>query len=125
MDATVASLVGVFIGAIAGVGGSIVVAIITRRSEERRHLREIILHTALENWRETMAFGKFQIDHGHSVSVFPLESYIIPLRKITDMLERDDLTVEEARKCVREYIIINEAVADEFHKYEQGQKPKA
>lgn len=119
MDVTIASLIGVVIGAIAGVGGSIAVAVITRRSEERRHLREIVLRTSLENWRETMAFGKSQIEQGHSVSIFPLESYIIPMRKITDILERDNLTIEEARRCVREYITLNEAVSDEFYKHDQ------
>jgi hypothetical protein len=124
MDAAVAGLVGACIGAVAGVSASIVVAIITRHSEDRRHLREIVLRTALEQWRESVAFGKFEVERGHGVSVFPLESFIIPMRKIADMIERDDLTPDEARKRVREYLLLSDAVADECRQHHREQEHK-
>ena len=125
MDAAVAGLAGACIGAFAGVAGTIATAFITKRSEERRHIRETVLHTALESWRESLAFGKFKIEHGEKVAVFPLESFIISMRHLARMIERDDLTVQDARQCVREYTAITDAVAEEFRRYDQEQKKKA
>jgi hypothetical protein len=122
MDAAVAGLTGACIGAMAGIAGSVITTIITKRSEERRHRREVVLRTALESWRESVAFGKFRIEHGESVSIFPLESHIIPMGKIADMLERENLDEQAARRCVREFIALNDAVGDEFRRHHQERK---
>ena len=123
-DIATASIFSAFIGA--GVAGliQVVVRSMDRGAEERRHIREIVMRTALESWRESMAFGKMKYEHGERVAIFPLESYIIPLRKLARLVERDDLDVAEARKCAQEYLAITDAVAEEFRRYDQEQKKK-
>lgn len=124
IDVVTASFIGTLIGAIAGVGGSVATSIITRRSEERRHVRELVIRTALEEWRESVAFAKFKKERepGCAISVSPLEAFIIPMRKIAAMIERKDLTPEDARKQVREYLLLADAVADEYGKYNSERK---
>ena len=125
IDAVSASLIAAFIGGAAGVSGSIASSIISRRSEERRHLREVVLRTSLENWRENVALGKLRLERGEGVAIYPLESYIIPMCKIVEMVERKGLTEDEARRCVREYMAINEAVGDEFRAVDRKRRQRA
>jgi hypothetical protein len=45
LDPTLSSFLGAIIGSLAGVSGAVLTSVIVKRSEERRHYREIIDRT--------------------------------------------------------------------------------
>jgi hypothetical protein len=50
IDAATATLLAAAIGALSSGVTATVILLITKRSEERRHLRELAMKAALENW---------------------------------------------------------------------------
>jgi len=99
-------------------GGAFITGIITyginrtnKKSEERKHLREVIVNTAIENWKQDYDAA---IKTGQGIKLAPLESYIIHMTKLSDILfDPDKITskklisklkeVDDIIKAHREY----------------------
>ena len=52
IDATTATLLATAIGAVSSGATGIIILLINKRSEERRHVRELAMKAALENWQQ-------------------------------------------------------------------------
>jgi hypothetical protein len=89
MDAATAGLLGTAIGALASGATAIFIMHITKRSEERRQLREIAFKTAIENWTYV---GKVagQLD----APMMPLDVYLVHMLKLSEVLTSGDMTEE-------------------------------
>lgn len=69
-----------------------------RKAEERRHLRELMFKSAVEEWKQhsTMAIETYKL--GKKTAIEPLLTYIIHLMKLAEVLIDGDITKENLSK---------------------------
>jgi Na+/phosphate symporter len=77
---------------------AIAVTWITKASDERRHLREICLRTAVENWKGIAQAAK---DYGEG-EIQPLDVSILHMLKFSELLDAKNLTPAQAAEKIRE-----------------------
>lgn len=116
MDPVIATLLGTLVGAAAGIGGSVWVAIITRRSEERKHLRQLAFEAGAKSWALHQEVAKRAADMGHVRGVDPLEAYVLNSLVFSRIIEDGDLDRDTILKKWREIDSIAKAVHDEIRK---------
>lgn len=119
---TVNLLLYIWIPVIATIGGALVTGIIllinnliNKRSEERKHLNQIMLNAALENWKGAIDFAKLQ-----GGAIVPFEAHLIYVMKLTNVLFNKNITkgnISEKLKEVRE-------VCDEVEKFIESSEKK-
>jgi hypothetical protein len=112
IDAPTAAVIGAVVGT--GMGGLITLLgqWLTRRSEERRHLRELVIRTAVEDWKYTSdALEKLNLPR------HPVDSYILRIMKLVEILEARHLTPELVREKLREVHAITEAATKEIERF--------
>jgi hypothetical protein len=108
IDAATATVIGAFVGAgVAGIIG-LVGQWFARRSEERRQLRQLVIQAAVENWK--LAAGK-------GGELYPLDSFILHMLKLVEVLELRHLTPETVRQKLREVHSVSRAATDEIEKF--------
>jgi hypothetical protein len=108
MNAATAGLLGTFIGALSSGATAIFIMHITKRSEERRQLREIAFKTAIENWAYV---GKVAAQHG--VGMLPLEVFIVHMLKLSEVLTSGDVTEKNLAAKLQEVDRITNIASDE------------
>jgi hypothetical protein len=97
IDATTATLLAATIGAISSGATAIIILLINKRSEERRHLRELAMKAALQNWQDTLkAFPQYQQFQ------LPLDVYLVHMVKLSAALTSGDLTADNLAAKLRE-----------------------
>ena len=106
MSPSVAALLGSF-------GGIILTGIVTvatewfrDKREDKKHRREIVIKTALENWKHTAEISA-------SGRILPLSAYVLYMDGLCDVMEDKDMTREERRAKLAELSIRVEDVADQ------------
>jgi hypothetical protein len=87
---------------------------ITKRSEERKHLRELVMQAAIENWKRQMEIYK---ETKRAMRLVPLDVYIIQMLKLSDVLMSKDLTPENVIDRLRETDQLTDAVSDYKREY--------
>lgn len=100
----------IWIPVIAAIGGGLVSGIIllfnnwiNKRSEERKHFNQMMLNTALENWKQACTFAiETSKISGRRVAVLPLETHIIYVMKLTDVLFNERITKENVIQKLKE-----------------------
>ena len=97
MNAATAGLLGVVLGALSSGATAIVVTHITKRSEERRQLREIAFKAAIENWSYVC---KLSAQNG--VPTMPLNVFILYMLKFSEVLTSCDVTEENLAAKLQE-----------------------
>lgn len=60
----------------------------TRKSEESRHLKEIVINAAIESWKLQIEAYKI---HQQKTSIVPLDAYIIHMIKFADVILTEEL----------------------------------
>ena len=115
IDAPTAAVIGAILGA--GTGGIVTLfgQWLTRRSEERRHLREIVIRTAVEDWKYTSAALEKLGAERH-----PIDSYILRMTKLVEILESRHLTPELVRRKLSEVHAITRAATEEIERFSRG-----
>jgi hypothetical protein len=120
IDAHTATVIGAIVGA--GTGGlvTLVGQWLTRRSEERRHLRELVIRTAVEDWKYTSdALEKLGAER------HPIDPYILRMVKLVEVLETPHLTPEIVRQKLSEVHAITRAATEEIERFSRPpNKPK-
>lgn len=117
LDPVAASLIGTALGGVIGLAGSIATTLLVRRSEERRHLRDIVIRTAAENWREMNILTERLNSQGKSFEYQTLDSYVFHMLKLAEVLDVKGITEEEVRRKIREVLSVSDAAADEIGKH--------
>jgi hypothetical protein len=110
-----ATVISAIVGA--GVGGlvTLIGQWLTRRSEERRHLRELVIRTAVEDWKYTSeALKKLGAERP------PIDSYILRMVKLVEVLETPHLTPEIVRRKLSEVHAITRAAAEEIERFSRS-----
>ena len=108
-------LIGALVALIATSVGALVTLFgqwLTRRSEERRHLRQLIVQAAVENWRLASSAAEKA-----GARRYPLDAFILHLLKLGEVLETRPLTADRVRAKLREAHEIDRAVFPEIEKF--------
>lgn len=87
---------------------------LNRKSEEQRHLRELMFNAAVENWKQACAFAIEQGKMGHNSQIAPLESFIIQMMKLSSVLMREPVTKENITDKLKELKDFSDTVAKFF-----------
>ena len=116
MDPVIATLVGTFIGACAGIAGSVWVAVITRKSEERKHLRQLAFEAGAKSWAIHQEVAKRAADMGKARGVDPLEAYVLHSLVFSRIIEDGKLDKETVLQKWRVVDEIARAVHEEIRK---------
>lgn len=98
-----------FSSAVVGAASAILVTWITRRSEERKHRREIIVNAAIENWKQVATLLE---KSGKPFSMRPLDIYLIHMAATADIIFGKDLSPETINKKFDEVDRLLEQVAE-------------
>ena len=61
-----------------------------KKTEERKHLKEMIIKTATENWKQSHDLAKFVVEKGEKAALAPIEIYIIHMAKLSEILLNPD-----------------------------------
>jgi hypothetical protein len=106
-----------YLGTIGGalVAGLIALGItfINKKSEERRHLRELMFNAAVENWKHNNIAAIELMKAGNRVELMPLDSYIVNLLALSGSLLDTTLTKDNIKAKLKEAYEISEE-ADKF-----------
>ena len=109
MNTAVIGLIGVIIGSIPGIA----IAWLSKRSEDRRHFRELVMRAAIEDWK-----CKNAIETSAGRPLVPLDGFIIRTARIIDQIESGrDMNQTEVRNIVRHALEAQYAAEDETNKY--------
>lgn len=118
LDAPTAAVLGAIVGG--GVAG-LIAAIsqwLTRRSEERRALRQLVMQAAIENWKHTAEAAKhIAASQRGGVTVYPLDGFIIHMLKLVEVLDAHRITPEDVRRIMREVQAVGDAAAEEIARH--------
>ena len=94
-------MIGTIGGALIGSLSTALIAFLSHRSEERKHLRQLIIGTAVENWKQSIEVTKFDTSRKHKFIV-PLDNYIIHMMKLSELVNEGSITPEKATRKLRE-----------------------
>jgi hypothetical protein len=109
MSTAVIGLIGAIIGSIPG----IIIAWISKRSEDRRHFRELVMRAAIEDWKCRNA-----IETSAGKPLIPLDGFIIRTARIIDQIESGrSMNETEVRNIVHHALEAQYAAEDETYKY--------
>ena len=112
IDAATATLLAAATGALSSGLTAVVILLITKRSEERRHLRELAMKGALENWRvvsESAArAGEPRL---------PLDVYLVHMFTLAQALSSADLSPENLPTKLREVQRLTSIAIEEAKRY--------
>ena len=123
LDATSGTLIGTVIGALAGISGTIAVALISKRSEEKRHFRELAMQAAIQNWQHSYEVAKAWSEAGHRKRIAPLDHYIIHMILLCKLLDERELSEENVRVQFKRIHSILRAVRDEIPTKDEKENP--
>jgi len=96
IDAATATLLAAAVGGFSSGATAIIILFITKRSEERRHLRELAIRAAIDNWHYV---SKAAEEAGQPR--LPLDVYMVHMFKLADALS-GRLTAESLPRKLRE-----------------------
>ena len=93
-----------------------------RKSEEKRHLRELVYKSAVEEWKQhsTFAVEVMKMKTGKKIAMEPLVTYLIHLLKLSDALIDGEITKENLSRKLTE---VSE-IMKEVKKFTQPPKEK-
>jgi hypothetical protein len=97
IDAVTATLIAAAIGALSSGATAIIILLINKRSEERRHLRELAMKAALDNW---LYVSKAAEEYG--AQRLPLDVFVVHMLKLSEALTSTDLTADNLATKLRE-----------------------
>ena len=112
----ISTLSGTFIGGLI----SIIMVLITKRAEDRRHLREVLLKTALENWKVSVKVAKENVKAiGETLPIYPLDDYILHFHNLWELLTKKKVGRKEIDELTKKTIELNKLLESSRKKYEE------
>ncbi len=73
-----------------------------RKSEESRHLRELIFKTAVEEWKQHCELAIETMKAGKKTVIEPLVTYLVHLMKLSEVLIDEKITKENLSQKLTE-----------------------
>jgi hypothetical protein len=106
MDSSTAVVLAASLSGLCSAITAIGVTAVTKRSDERRHFREIVIRTAIENWK----VADLAADQAGSER-WPLDVFIVHMLKFSELFNKKRLTAEFVAKIHRETdLLVEEAM---------------
>ena len=96
------AVLGTLGGAILGGLFTTLIAFINKRTEEKRHFRELIFKSAVEEWKQHNIMSIEAMKAGRKVAMEPLLTYIFQLMQISEKLNSGELTKENVLQKLTE-----------------------
>ena len=97
---TLRTLIIIVSGAFIGSISTVLVSLINKRSEERKHYREIVIKTAVENYKVHVDICKY---NKQETEQDPLDSYILHMMILFDTLSFRKMTRKKVMKGIEKY----------------------
>ena len=95
---------------------------INKKSEERRHLRELMFNAALENWKQSCNIAIERMKLGHGSAIAPVDTYIIHMMKLSELLINEKITKENIPGKLKEIRELTNAVKNILEKLDKPEK---
>jgi hypothetical protein len=107
----VGTLSGAFIGALSTLG----VTWLSKRSEERKHYRELIINLAVENYKEERAMARAVLERRPEITQFhyPLDDYIIHMVQLAELVIDKKIQPNDVKRVLAEM----DELTDQVHGY--------
>jgi gas vesicle protein len=83
----VCTLIGSVVSGITGAASALLVTWLNKKSEERRHYRELVVKTAVEHWGQVADYSRGNI-------MPPLDDYILHMKQVADLMTDPKLSAE-------------------------------
>lgn len=98
------SATSVLIGALIGAISTLIVTWMNKRTEERKHYRELLINAAIENYKEVQLMTRTIIEKRPTIShvVYPMDTYIIHMSKLAELVIDKKLKAGELSKILGE-----------------------
>ena len=100
-------IIGTLLGAVIGALGTIIVTRINRRTEERKHIRELAFNAGIENWKGAMECWKKQ-----GGNLQPLDHFIISAKLLSEKILEQDIVPEKITSDLKKLHEINMRLYD-------------
>ena len=106
IDASLVVILSAIVSGLCSAITAIGIVAFTKRSDERRHLRELIMRTAVENWKLVT-----QIAHESKLPLMPLDVYLLHMLKFSEILLTKNITPDEIDEKIRDVNTVVERAA--------------
>src|SRR5687767_14285241 len=99
-----AAVLGTLLGVVITSAFNSINSLSAQRSEERKHLRDLVFRLGFEYYQQQVDFAKYNNEkHGVPASIPPVETYIFHVMKLTEMLdEKEAISLETIEPKLRE-----------------------
>ena len=77
------AVIGTLAGALIGSLSTLFITWLNKKSEERRHVRELVVNAAIESWKQHVSVA---VAKNIAVGIMPLDTYIIHMIKFSELI---------------------------------------
>ena len=114
--AAISALVGSLIGSLS----SLAATWINRKSEERKHYRELIISLAVENYKEERLMARTLLEKrpGINQRLYPLSTYVVYMSKLAELIIDKKIQLGEVKKAFAKA----DQVTEEAYEYLENKK---
>jgi len=99
-------ILGTLAGAIIGATATVIVTLLARRADEKKHLRELCFKAGIENWKEAAQFAR---ERGGKIT--SLDHYILHMKLFSENVIEKELSpqqlasaLQDVQRLEKEYI---------------------
>jgi hypothetical protein len=110
--AVIGTIAGVSIGALS----TLIITLINKRSEERKHYRELVVNAAIEHWKHST-----ELASRLGRKIYPLEVFIFQMIKFYEMILDKKIDTMEISERFAEY----DAFVDRLIEYKDQRRRKS
>lgn len=100
--AALAGAIGALVAAIVVSFSNLIIALINKKSEERKHFRELIIKAAIENYKEERSLAKVVMEKSpeRNIIFYPLDDFIIQMSLPAELIVNKRLNPEELKQAL-------------------------
>lgn len=111
MESDILLVVGTLGGAIIGSLSTVFITFITKKSEERKHFKGLVINTAFESWKSNVELSKIQ-SKNRDVNILPLDTYIVHMLKVSELIFSNKINKTNIEKILNEADEITKIAVD-------------
>lgn len=116
--AAIYALIGALGGAFIGFLSTIIVTYITKRYEEKKHTKELIIKAAIDNWKVTQeSIQKWATTSNKQIIMPPLDEYLIHMWQFYKIVLNTKITHQNIEEKLLEAKKISEKASEFYEKY--------
>jgi hypothetical protein len=101
------AVLGTLVGALIGSLSTLLITWLNKKSDERKHLRELVVNAAIESWKQHVSAA---VAKNISVAIMPLDTYIIHMIKFSELILDKEINASNIEKKLAEITeVVNKA----------------